>query len=102
PARVARGRHLQRGSVRRRMRLQLRDATRAQRAWCRGRRGCARLFGLCLVLSLCLFAPPAAVDADAASGTYTGSVSLRGNYYWERSTRVIAPAIAMGVESPRG
>lgn len=40
--------------------------------------------------------------ADAASGTYTGSLSLRGNYYWERSTRVVAPEVAATVDSPQG
>jgi hypothetical protein len=45
---------------------------------------------------------PERVAADAASGTYTGSVSLRGNYYWERSTRVIAPATALMLATPSG
>lgn len=40
--------------------------------------------------------------ADAASGTYTGSVLMRGNYYWERSTRVVAPEVAATIASPQG
>jgi hypothetical protein len=39
---------------------------------------------------------------DAASGTYTGTVALRGNYYFERSTRVIAPAVSAGISTPIG
>lgn len=39
---------------------------------------------------------------DAASGTYTGSVAVRGNYYWEESTRVVAPSIGASVASPSG
>jgi hypothetical protein len=41
-------------------------------------------------------------SADAVTGTFTGSASLRGNYYYERSTRVVAPALIMTLESPRG
>jgi hypothetical protein len=74
------------------MRLQLRRVARVLRAGGPQRRAARRLLGLGLVLVLGLLAQPGAVDADAASGTYTGSVSLRGNYYWERSTRVIACA----------
>ncbi|MFT3925589.1 MAG: DUF3570 domain-containing protein [Myxococcales bacterium] len=40
--------------------------------------------------------------ADESSGTFTGSVSARGNYYWERSTRVLAPATTVTLESPHG
>ncbi len=53
-----------------------------------------------LLLGL-LFAPPS-LRADEASGTYTGTISLRGNYYWERSTRVLAPATVMSLETPSG
>lgn len=42
------------------------------------------------------------VSADAVTGTFTGSVALRGNYYYERSTRVVAPAFTAALESPRG
>ena len=40
--------------------------------------------------------------ADAASGTYTGSVAVRGNYYWEKSTRVVAPSAAVNLATPSG
>ena len=40
--------------------------------------------------------------ADAASGTYTGNLSLRGNYYWEKSTRVVSPAASATLETPSG
>lgn len=49
---------------------------------------------------LCLTARPA--HADEASGTWTGRMETRGSYYWERSTRVVAPTIGARVESPRG
>jgi hypothetical protein len=45
-------------------------------------------------------AAPAA--ADRVSGTYTGNVALRGNYYWENSTRVVAPSLSAGMETPQG
>ena len=45
---------------------------------------------------------PERVAADAASGTYTGSASLRGNYYFERSTRVVAPSAALMLATPSG
>jgi hypothetical protein len=51
-------------------------------------------------LGVLFVAPPAL--GDAASGTYTGSVALRGNYYFERSTRVVAPAVSAGVSTPIG
>lgn len=57
-----------------------------------------RLMGL-LAFSL-LAATPA--WADRASGTTTGSVDLRGNYYWETSTRVVAPSAALHLELPSG
>ena len=55
-----------------------------------------------LVLSVLLCGIALGVRADAASGTVTGSVSLRGNYYYEKSTRVIAPAITGALETPQG
>src|SRR5690349_5157370 len=53
-----------------------------------------------LLAIVSLFTPRA--GADAVSGTFTGNVALRGNYYWERSTRVVAPAITAGMETPQG
>jgi hypothetical protein len=43
-----------------------------------------------------------AVRADEVTGTWTGSVEGRANYFWERSTRVVVPAIKAGVSSPQG
>jgi hypothetical protein len=39
---------------------------------------------------------------DEASGGYSGSVAARGNYYFERSTRVVAPAVSAGLTTPVG
>lgn len=48
------------------------------------------------------FLIPASASADEASGTWTGLVELRANYYWETSTRVIAPEVRARLESPNG
>lgn len=40
--------------------------------------------------------------ADETSGTWTGAAEVRGNYYWERNTRVVAPEVGVTVESPEG
>ncbi|MBW2225126.1 MAG: DUF3570 domain-containing protein [Deltaproteobacteria bacterium] len=40
--------------------------------------------------------------ADAVTGTWTGDAQLRGNYYWDRSTRVLAPEIIAQLEAPQG
>ncbi|RLB51112.1 MAG: hypothetical protein DRJ42_17490 [Deltaproteobacteria bacterium] len=45
---------------------------------------------------------PVMAAADESSGTWTGNVEARGNYYWETSTRVLAPEISVNVESPGG
>ena len=42
------------------------------------------------------------VRADEASGTWTGELEGRGNYYYEKSTRVNAPAGKLSLESPNG
>jgi len=67
------------------MRLQL-TASRQKSAW--------------LVLRLLLAAGitlagvhPRSSNADAVTGTWTGDAQVRGNYYWDRSTRVLAPEI---------
>lgn len=44
----------------------------------------------------------AGARADETSGTWTGAATLRGNYYWERSTRVIAPEGGLEVTAPNG
>lgn len=40
--------------------------------------------------------------ADAASGTWTGTVNGELNYYYERSTRVYMPAAGVKLEAPNG
>jgi hypothetical protein len=45
---------------------------------------------------------PTRAHGDASSGTYTGSMALRGNYYWERSTRVVAPSATAALATPSG
>ncbi|MAQ15391.1 MAG: hypothetical protein CMN30_11430 [Sandaracinus sp.] len=49
-----------------------------------------------------LVAPSTPAAADEASGTVTGTVEVLGNYYWERSTRVVAPAVSATLELPTG
>lgn len=51
----------------------------------------------CLILLV-----PSSVSADESSGTWTGALELRTNYYWETSTRVIAPEVRARLESPDG
>ena len=40
--------------------------------------------------------------ADEVTGTWTGDVQLRGNYYWDRSTRLFAPEVIAQLEAPQG
>ena len=40
--------------------------------------------------------------ADEVSGTWSGQLEGRGNYYWERSTRVIVPEGKLEVIAPNG
>ncbi len=44
----------------------------------------------------------APLRADEASGTWTGELTLQGNYYWETSTRVMAPELDLRLRSPDG
>ena len=59
-------------------------------------------------ISLALFASALAVfaaalvQADGSSGTWTGNIDTRANYYWERSTRVVSPTVHMDLEAPNG
>ena len=39
-------------------------------------------------------------DHDAEDAGWHGEVSLRGDYFWERSTRVVAPGLDARVETP--
>lgn len=47
-----------------------------------------------------LLTAPSSTRADEASGRWTGRVETRGSYYWERSTRVVAPTIGARLDSP--
>lgn len=69
----------------------------ARLAW--GRAGRWGVFLLSLVVPLMA---AGIVRADEASGTWTGSVEGRGNYFWERSTRVVVPTISVATEAPNG
>ncbi|HJL18794.1 MAG TPA: DUF3570 domain-containing protein [Sandaracinaceae bacterium LLY-WYZ-13_1] len=53
-------------------------------------------------LALLALLAPTRVQADEASGTWTGQVELRTNYYWETSTRVVAPEVRARLDSPEG
>lgn len=55
---------------------------------------------LLLVVLLLLVTGPA--TADRSTGTWTGALELRGNYYWEESTRVVAPSLDLTLEAPNG
>jgi len=57
-----------------------------------------RFVWFALLLGLC--ASPA--WADRASGTTTGLLELRGDYYWETSTRVLAPSARLRLDLPDG
>jgi hypothetical protein len=41
-------------------------------------------------------------SADEVSGTWTGQLEGRANYYWERSTRVVIPTAKVALEAPDG
>jgi hypothetical protein len=47
-------------------------------------------------------APEPGARADETTGTWTGAVETRGNYYWERSTRVLAPTLHAELAAPNG
>lgn len=59
-----------------------------------------QLTPLLLSAALLTFAAPA--RADEASGTWTGTLEGRGNYFWETSTRVIVPEVELQLEAPNG
>jgi hypothetical protein len=64
-------------------------ALRSLLIWCLGALAAGSLFG-------------SRVRADEASGTWTGTLEGRGNYYYERSTRVIVPAAKFKLSAPNG
>ncbi|MEM9194015.1 MAG: DUF3570 domain-containing protein [Myxococcota bacterium] len=45
---------------------------------------------------------PLGAPSNASAQGWSGAVEVRGNYYWERSTRVVAPEINVEAESPGG
>jgi hypothetical protein len=51
---------------------------------------------------LALLLVPEQSFADETTGTWTGTLEGRGNYYYERSTRVIVPEIEAKVVTPFG
>jgi hypothetical protein len=59
----------------------------------------ARVAPICVVVACGL---GSAARADEASGTWTGQVEGRLNYFYETSTRVVIPAAAVSVEAPNG
>jgi hypothetical protein len=61
----------------------------------------ARLRGAALLFVVYALSASLA-GADEASGTYTGQLNARGNYYWEYSTRVVAPSINASLSTPIG
>jgi hypothetical protein len=44
----------------------------------------------------------ASARADETTGTWTGQLEGRLNYFWERSTRVVIPAAKLSLEAPNG
>ena len=58
-----------------------------------------RFAGLVVLLVLVMGAFAA---ADESTGTWTGNLRIQGNYYWETSTRVVAPEVRATLVSPDG
>lgn len=54
------------------------------------------------LLLLCALGLTASARADEASGSWTGELEGRANYYWERSTRVVVPEGRLQLEAPNG
>lgn len=54
-----------------------------------------------VALSLC-WSSAIPVRAQEATGVWSGTVEGRANYYWERSTRVVVPAVKARVVAPNG
>lgn len=65
----------------------------------RGARSVLRVVTLLLAIGSGL---PQRALADEASGSFTGYIEARLNYYLERSTRVYMPAVRSEVEAPNG
>lgn len=56
----------------------------------------------CFVVSVMLCSIAAPSHADDVDGEWTGSLELRGNYFLERSTRVVVPTASLALVSPTG
>jgi len=61
-----------------------------------------QLFLSVLALLLSLPSPSKTLAQEGAPSRVHGSVGVRGNYYWERSTRVVAPAVTGSLVTPIG
>jgi len=66
------------------------------------RSGVSPAWALVVVLPALVTADPTMAVADETTGTWTGTVELLGNYYYERSTRVVAPEVSARLEAPDG
>jgi hypothetical protein len=64
-------------------------------------RGVSRGLGLLLIFAA-ISGTTQRAQADEASGTWTGELDGRANYYWERSTRVVVPTARLSLEAPNG
>lgn len=60
------------------------------------------LSALILTTAWSAMAPSGHAQSVEAPRAVTGTVEVLGNYYWERSTRVVAPSVAVTLEGPRG
>ncbi len=54
------------------------------------------------ILTALVLGSAAPATADDVTGTWTGDVSVRGNYYLEDSTRVVAPEAQVRLAAPQG
>jgi hypothetical protein len=75
---------------------------RLQLTFRRSRARWAVLLALLAGGTLPLLVHPTRGNADEASGTWTGAAQLRGNYYWDQSTRVLAPEVIAELDAPQG
>ena len=58
-----------------------------------------RLVAMAALIGLVVTTP---ARADETTGTWTGALELQANYYWETSTRVVAPSVRARLTSPEG
>jgi hypothetical protein len=90
------------------MRLQLVDGRGARPArplgearWVPAARWVRCAHSWLVALGLC-WSSALPVHAQEATGTWSGAIEGRANYFWERSTRVIVPAVKAKVIAPNG